>query len=111
MSNGDPPKVALIPHMVFPVFFSEPLFPAISPAIHHLVILSNNDDWQALFKDGVLVEQAHEIVPADLAKYVPIASITYEEMPLDVVRHLYRVGDFPGGFTLEEARAYTSDEE
>lgn len=75
-------------------------------ALNHLVVLTNNDDWQALFKNGVLVEQAHEIVPADLAKHCPLGSFTYEDMPLAVIKHLYDAGQFPDGITLEDARRY-----
>ena len=84
-------------------------FPA-TPNLNHLVVLTNNDDWQALFCNGVLVEQAHEIVPNDLAKHCPIASFTYEDMPLEVIKHLYEAGMFPDGITLEAARLYTGQE-
>lgn len=90
---------------------SDTLFPAIAPGLNHLVILSNNDDWQALFSNGVLVEQAHEIVPNDLAKHCPIASIRYEDISLAVTRCLYQVGAFPSDITLEAARVYTSAQE
>ena len=85
-------------------------FPAMPTDLHHLVILSNNDDWQALFSNGVLVEQAHEIVPNDLAKHVPIASIAYEDMPLPVIKTLYDCGQFPEGISLEDARVFAGVE-
>lgn len=89
--------------------FGKTRFPSIEN-LHHLVIFGGGEEWQALFKDGVLVEQAHEIVPADLAKHVPIASLKYEDMPLEVVKYLYEAGDFPHGITLDAARRYTGQE-
>lgn len=88
----------------------EALFPAIASGLHHLVILTNNDDWQALFKDGVLVEQAHEITIWDVAKHVPIASLRYEDMPLSVNKTLYDYGEFPHGIRLEDARVFGGKE-
>ena len=79
--------------------------------LNHLVILTNNCDWQALFLDGKLVQQAHEIVPTDLAKHCPIGSIAYEETSLAVHRHLQVVGQFPDDISLEQARAFTGAQE
>lgn len=90
--------------------YGKTIFPSLAPTLHHLVILGGGEEWQALFKDGVLVEQAHEIVPADLAKHVPIASLKYEDMPLAVVKHLDLAGEFPAGITLDAARRYTGQE-
>lgn len=77
--------------------------------LHDLVIYSNNDDWQALFKDGLLVEQGHEITPFDLGKHCPAASIAYEEMEMPVIRRLYEIGEFAPGTTLAEARALVGE--
>lgn len=67
------------------------------------------DDWQGLFVNGVLQEEAHEIALRDLAGYCPIASLVVRELPAPAIEYLTSCGGFPNGCTVDEALALTPD--
>lgn len=73
--------------------------------MNHIIIYDNGDDWQAMFVNGVLVEQAHHITVEDLSDHCPIGKIERIEMSRPVRDFVRRVGDFDPGITFEAAQA------
>lgn len=72
-----------------------------------LNILGNGADWEALFVNGVLVDQCHAFRLVDLAEYAPIGSINIGDIPPEVNAVLQDCGEFPEGISLADALAFT----
>ncbi len=71
----------------------------------HDVVVLTGDDWEALFVDGVLLDQGGRISLQDIARHCPIASLRQEHMDDNVHDRLQQIGQFDTGISLADAKA------
>lgn len=65
-------------------------------------ILTNCDDWEALFVNGKLVDQQHKIRIQDLVQYNPM-NLERVELSNEGCEWLYDHGSFDYNMAFEEA--------
>lgn len=62
--------------------------------LNELVIVSNGDDWEALYVNGKLTDEGHSIRIRDLAAHTPIGSIAERTLNSEGYDQLAYVGRF-----------------
>jgi len=70
--------------------------------MNKLTILSNDDDWEALYVNSKLAFQSHHVRIYDLKEFTPIESIVKLATPGDIYDLLADWGQFPTDLSLEE---------